>query len=203
MEESHRDFGKRGTSRVKGLADFPKHVLILSLICLKSILAIRPIKNAMLRLDPSSSTFTSTHLLFACLCLESRSYRSALPILDNSIYHFPGTQDKATLQKSQQLLCAEHRSSSTYITVSSGLSAKLVYRDHLEYFLYGAMIYMGLKKWAKALTFLEVVIVAPTNNVASMIMVEAYKKWVLVGLLETGRVRVLQIFQVNFHCVDN
>lgn len=45
------------------------------------------------------------------------------------------------------------------------------------------MLYMGLKIWERALLFLEVVIVAPTNNTASMIMVEAYKKWVLVGLL--------------------
>jgi hypothetical protein len=31
--------------------------------------------------------------------------------------------------------------------------------------------------------FLEIVIMAPTNNTASIIMIEAYKKWVLVGLL--------------------
>ena len=64
------------------------------------------------------------------------------------------------------------------------------YRDHLEYFLYGAMLYMGLKMWERALLFLEIVIMAPTNNIASMIMVEAYKKWVLVGLLCTGGVSV-------------
>ena len=56
------------------------------------------------------------------------------------------------------------------------------------YFLYGGMIYLGLKDWQRALLFLEVVIVAPTGNAASMIQVEAYKKWVLVGLLLKGMV---------------
>lgn len=84
--------------------------------------------------------------------------------------------------------CAHHESSSSYITSSNGLSAKLDYRDYLEYFLYGAMLYMGLQRWERALLFLEIVIMAPTNNTASIIMIEAYKKWVLVGLLLRGEV---------------
>ena len=50
------------------------------------------------------------------------------------------------------------------------------------------MIYLGLKDWTRALLFFEIVIIAPTGNVASMIQVEAYKKWVLVGLLLKGMV---------------
>lgn len=76
----------------------------------------------------------------------------------------------------------------TYITAGSGLSAKLTYADHLHYHLYGAMIYMGLKKWERAMEFLEFVITAPTATVASNIMAEAYKKWLLVGLIHLGRV---------------
>lgn len=52
------------------------------------------------------------------------------------------------------------------------------------------MLYLGLKQWERALLFLEIVIVSPANNTASMIQVEAYKKWVLVGLLLEGRVRL-------------
>lgn len=87
-------------------------------------------------------------------------------------------------------LCAHHDSGSTFITNASGLSDKLEYLDHLQYFLYGAMIYMALKKWKRALFFLEIVIMSPANNTASMIQVEAYKKWVLVGLLLKGKVRI-------------
>lgn len=56
-------------------------------------------------------------------------------------------------------------------------------------------MYMGLKMWERALLFLEVVITAPTNNTASMIMVEAYKKWVLVALLCRGGVSVHNLYK--------
>ena len=62
------------------------------------------------------------------------------------------------------------------------------YRDHLMYFLYGAMLYLGVKNWERALLLLEIVIMSPTQHTASMIQVEAYRKWVLVGLLLEGRV---------------
>ncbi len=152
------------------------------------MLAVRPVQCAILRLDPSSSCFTSTHLLFARLCLEARVYRAALPILDKDIYHFPTSSDKVLSTSVQAPLCAHHEFSSSCITISNGLSAKLDYRDHLEYFLYGAMLYMGLETWERALLFLEIVVMAPTNNTPSKIMVEAYKKRVLVGLLLRGRV---------------
>lgn len=142
----------------------------------------------MLRLDPTSSCFTSTHHLFVRLCLEARAYRAALPILDHEVYHFPLNSEKTLPSIGQAYPCARHDSSSSYITSSSGLSAKLDYRLHLEFFLYGAMLYMGLQRWERALLFLEIVIMSPSNNTASMIMVEAYKKWVLVGLLLRGRV---------------
>ena len=85
-------------------------------------------------------------------------------------------------------LSSKHESSSTYITQESGLSAKLDYRDHLQYFLFGAMLYMGLKEWKKALLFLEIAMTSPVTNNASKIQVEAYKKWVLVSLLYKGSV---------------
>lgn len=85
-------------------------------------------------------------------------------------------------------LSSRHESSSTYITPESGLSAKLEYRDHLIYFLYGAMIFMALKKWKRALLYLEIVIMSPVAIHVSKIQVDAYKKWVLVSLLYKGHV---------------
>lgn len=52
------------------------------------------------------------------------------------------------------------------------------------------MIYMGLKAWERALSFLEIVITSPAPHAVSMIQVEAYKKWVLVSLLLKGHVRI-------------
>ena len=50
---------------------------------------------------------------------------------------------------------------------------------------------MALKNWERALQFLEIVIMSPANNTASLIQVEAYKKRVLVGLLYKGRVSII------------
>ncbi|EQL31954.1 COP9 subunit 3, variant [Blastomyces dermatitidis ER-3] len=156
-------------------------------IASRPLLALHPLKTAILRLDPSSSTFTSSHTTFVRLCLQSRSYLNALDILDKPICHFPTTSDKQFIKRSQLLLCQQHESSTSFITAASGLPGKINHRSYLEYFLYGAMVYMGLKKWDDAIHFLEIVISAPTTNSVSIIMVEAYKKWVLVCLIEKGK----------------
>lgn len=150
------------------------------------MVAVQPVRTAMLRLDPTTSCFTSTHTLFVRLCLEARAYRVSCPILDNDIYHFPASLGKNPTNA--PLLCAKHDSSSAYINSTSGLSDTLNHKDHLQYFLYGAMLYIGMKRWDRALLFLEFAIISPTGNTASMIQVEAYKKWVLVGVLLKGRV---------------
>ncbi|MCJ1294868.1 hypothetical protein MMC34_006427 [Xylographa carneopallida] len=149
----------------------------------KPLMAIPPIRTAILRLDPSAACFTSNHLLLIKLCLQTKAFQAALPLLDHDVLHMPSSPDKVSYFP---LPCGDHETSSTFITTSSGLSDKLAYRDYLMYFLYGGMIYLGLKDWTRALLFLEIVIIAPTSNAASMIQVEAYKKWVLVGLLLKG-----------------
>ena len=142
-------------------------------------------------MDPSSSTFTSSHMHFVYLCLAARAYAAALPILDQDIYHFPALTTKGAEAAQDPLfpyLCSSHESSSTYISASTGLTSKLEYHDHLQYFLFGAMCYMGLKDWERAILFLEIVLVSPTAHTASKIQVEAYKKWVLVSVLLQGKV---------------
>ncbi len=125
------------------------------------------------------------------LCLETREYNAALPILEKDIYHFPLHSDKGAANSHSRYACSQQDSSSTFITTSSGLSEKLEYQDHLKYFLFGAMIYIGLKDWERALLFLDIVISSPTVNSTSMIQVEAYKKWVLVSLLLRGQVSAI------------
>ncbi|KAJ5295182.1 hypothetical protein N7508_010003, partial [Penicillium antarcticum] len=149
------------------------------------LLATRLIRDAMLRLDPSCAVFTSTHLLLVRLCLHAKAYSCALPVLDNHICHLP----VMPMHPSSELpvLCAAHESSVPFVTDTSGLSSKITYRDYLQYFLYSGMVYMALKDWRKALHFLGVVVSTPVASSVSLVMVEAYKKWVLVGLLEHGR----------------
>ena len=156
---------------------------------LKSAAAIAPIRTAILRLDPESSTFTSTHLTFARLCLEAKAYPEALPVLEKPITYFP-MKDKTGQNSLYPFLCSKHQDSSTFIKTDTDLSAKLSHQDILQYLLYGAMIFMAMKDWSQALLFLEGAIVAPVAGSASKIQVEAYKKWVLVNLLESGSVRL-------------
>ena len=148
------------------------------------IAAIGPVRCAILRIDPSGACFTSTHLLFVRLCLEANALASGLPILDNDIFSFP-----TDYKDSPPVLCDPTIASCVYINNVTGISDKLRYQDHLQYLLYAAMVYMGLKLWDRALWLLEATITSPVQHAASMIQVEAYKKWVIVGLLLAGRVR--------------
>jgi COP9 signalosome complex subunit 3 len=104
------------------------------------------------------------------------------------MYHFPAGPSHAYQAHRQFFLCSEHGSSAAYITHASGFTAQVTYKDHLQYFLYGAMIYMALKEWESALHLLRIVISCPVANTVSKIMVEAYKKWLLVSLLAKGKV---------------
>ena len=112
-------------------------------------------------------------------------------MLDKDIYHFSTQTTSAATNTADPLapfLCSIHESSSTYISTATGLTRKLEYQDHLQYYIWGAMCYMGLKDWDRAALFLEVVLQSPSANTASKIQVEAYKKWVLVSLLRQGKV---------------
>ncbi|KAL1976431.1 hypothetical protein VTN31DRAFT_2713 [Thermomyces dupontii] len=154
----------------------------------KPLVAIRPIRDAMLRLDPTGATFTSTHVILTRLCLLARAYSLSLPVLDKDVFFFPTHTDHTFLQRSEPIPCASHEISANYITVSSGLTRSFGHREYLKYFLYGGMIYGALKEWGKALHFLTIAISAPSVNTVSLIMVEAYKKWVLFQLLDKGDV---------------
>jgi len=164
------------------------------LILSQPLLGAKLIRDAMLRLDPSATVFTSTHLLLVKLCLQAKAYSYALPVLNKHICHLPTFPGQSSSESS--ILCADG-SSVSFMTDISGFSSKLSYRDYLRYFLYGGMVYMALKKWHSALHFLGVVVSMPISSSVSLIMVEAYKKWVLVGLLEKGKVSDIQAGKAN------
>lgn len=117
------------------------------------------------------------------VCLAAGLPRQALPILDKDIYNFPSDPQKHV---DDRLPCAYHDLSATFITKSSNISASLTASDVHEYYLLGAHIYIGLRRYNRARLFLELVLSSPTQNVATPIMVEAYKKSILVSLLSTG-----------------
>jgi len=140
--------------------------------------------SAMLRLDPSSGTFTSNHLRFVQICLEKRMYAQACLILDSDIHSLPSS---STAPVEGIFSCSPFPLSDGYVTIRSGLTDKVTLNDVLEYYLSGAMAYIGLKRWSSAMFFLEHVLSVPSNNAANGYMLEAYKKWTLVNLLVNGK----------------
>ncbi|MCJ1225691.1 hypothetical protein MMC12_002340 [Toensbergia leucococca] len=161
-----------------------EYVAIVARAFKNPLIAVAPIRSAILRLDPSGSCLTSTHILFAKLCLEAHAFVDALPVLDKDIYHVPQDMDKASFNTPQRLLCS-HGARFSFINSSSALSDQLTSQSYLLYFVYGAMLYMATKNWERGLRLLEIVIMSP-GSATSKIQVEAYKKWVLVGLLLHG-----------------
>ncbi|KAL4937447.1 signalosome subunit 3 [Aspergillus oleicola] len=149
----------------------------------KPVLAVKVIRNALERID-NPGVFTSLHLALVKLALLSSSYTYALPIVDRLLYQFP---TEPIYTHSEYPLCSEHGSNAVFLADTSGFPLKLSYRDHLQFNLYSAMIYMASRKWDQASHCLNVVISAPTTNSVSKIMVEAYKKWILVSLLGHGK----------------
>lgn len=127
---------------------------------------------------------TDRHLHLVHIALESGDFGSAVPVLEKGVLYFPS----AANQVKYKSLAEVGLHPSVYLTQITGLNTKLTYQDVLEYFYYGAMVYQGLGRWEDALDFLESAITYPSKDQAvSNIVVEAYKKWVLVSLLVHGK----------------
>ncbi|KAF1834309.1 hypothetical protein BDW02DRAFT_342711 [Decorospora gaudefroyi] len=156
--------------------------------CGSPSLAIAPMRSAMTRLDPTTGTFTSIHLIFVQLCLETRSYAAAEPILDNYIHTLPTKVPNVVRENLEYSVpCADVVSSGEYMHLNSGHTDKVSLADIQEYYVLGAMAYLGVRQFKKAQHFLEHVLVAPTSSTANGFMLEAYKKWVLVTCLVDGK----------------
>lgn len=146
---------------------------------------LSPLSISMLRLDPTAGTFTTNHLRLLRLCLEMGVPSQALSILDKNIYAFPQVPTKNI---PDDLLSEDHDLSNAFITAKSGHSLILKSEYVLEYYLLGAHIYIGMRDYSRARLFLEYVILSPSSQHAySAFQAEAYKKWVLVGLLAQGK----------------
>jgi COP9 signalosome complex subunit 3 len=144
------------------------------------------LSTALLRLDPSATTFTTLHLRFVRQCLAAGTPSQALPLLDQNIFAYPQTHPK---NAHVEPLTTEHDLSNAFITTNSGFTEKVKPEYVLEYYLLGAHIYIGTRNYERARLFLEHVILHPTqHHVASALQVDAYKKWILVGLLSEGSI---------------
>ena len=139
---------------------------------------------ALLRLDPTGSIFTSSHLLLATLAYESNCIEPALKVVTRDLTSYP----TSSVSKEGKLLCDKTLPPPAYISTSTGLTREVNSTSVLEYNLLCGLIYMSRREWTKALKAFERVVTHPTRDRGvSKIMTETYKKWLLVGLLSDGR----------------
>ena len=125
------------------------------------------------------------------MVLESRNYRLALPVIDKIIFNFPTERSS---EADGAVPCGQHRDSGGYITIDSGLTGRISPIMVHEYYMLGALAYIALSKWEEAMLFLELILVSPNLSQANGFMLEAYRKWILLGCIINGRVRTHQKF---------
>lgn len=129
------------------------------------IIGIPILRKAICKLQLHDSQLTSIHADLCQLCLLAKCFKPALEILDIDITS----------------ICQE-----TPANQSQHFDAKYF----LLYFYYGGMIYLAVRDLDRALYFLEVTVTTPAHAV-SHIMLEAYKKYILVSLLLNGKLQTV------------
>eukprot|EP00005_Dracoamoeba_jomungandri_P001569 CAMPEP_0174262424 /NCGR_PEP_ID=MMETSP0439-20130205/12966_1 /TAXON_ID=0 /ORGANISM="Stereomyxa ramosa, Strain Chinc5" /LENGTH=344 /DNA_ID=CAMNT_0015347129 /DNA_START=373 /DNA_END=1407 /DNA_ORIENTATION=- len=125
----------------------------------RAIAAVMPLKEAMEKLTPESETLTPLHADFVQVCLLSKTYRAALPVVREDL-----TQ------------------------IVNPKRFDFHHTDLLRYFYYGGMVFVGVKDFKRALEFFKQGFTV-SAAVLSAIMVECYKKHILVSLLLFGHVK--------------
>lgn len=118
------------------------------------------------------------------LAYETDNIQSALPVIDKSIVFYPGMANT----HAPQYLCDPSVSPANYMSNLTGLTDLLNSTMVMEYDLLCGLMYVARQNWSKAQAAFERVASFPTKDGGcSKIMVEAYKKWILVALLVNGR----------------
>ncbi|KAI0134185.1 hypothetical protein BJ170DRAFT_189069 [Xylariales sp. AK1849] len=145
---------------------------------------VQVLATAILRIDPTASVFTSTHVHLVRIAYATNNVQPALPVIDKSIVFYPGMAN----QREAELLSDLSLSPAAYVSKDAGLTSHLRAPAILEYDILCGMIYCAQRDWGKALAAFERLVTYPTRDQGiSKIMVEAFKKWVLVSLLYKGR----------------
>ncbi|XP_014243020.1 COP9 signalosome complex subunit 3 isoform X2 [Cimex lectularius] len=136
------------------------HIITRQLIEAKSpIRGIELLSTAIRKLQTHPSELTLIHADLCQLCLLAKCFKPALKVLNQDITSISTTDEGVQFESKYFLL----------------------------YYYYGGMIYTAMKNYDRALYMFEVVISTPAMAV-SHIMLEAYKKYILVSLILHGKV---------------
>ncbi|KAG2215350.1 hypothetical protein INT46_011720 [Mucor plumbeus] len=138
-----------------------KALLHLAKVLKQPLLPLQSFKIAIERFSSNQHTLTSLHAPFIRACILAKQYRFPLELLNQDIEILDTTKNEINIQ------------------------------SFLEYYYYGAIVYIGNLNYDRALDFLSIAISVPTQKAISAIQVAAYKKFVLASLIIDGQVRTL------------
>lgn len=138
-----------------------------------SILGIRVVSRAIEQIRQLDTQLTPIHADLCQLSLKAKNFNLVLPYLDTDITDISTVAAECKNQQQQQ---PQH-------TLDANNDAKYF----LLYYYYGGMIYTAVKNYERALYFFEVCITTPAMAM-SHIMLEAYKKFLMVSLIVEGKI---------------
>jgi len=125
---------------------------------------------------------TLPHCDVVLLAYETNTSEHVLELIDKNVVYYPGMP----IGSESKLLCDMSLPPPSFL--SKAFTGALKSSHVLEYDLVCGMIWCSRRDWAKAFAAFSRVITFPTRDQGvSKIMVEAYKMWLLVGLLLTGQ----------------
>ncbi|KAH7326118.1 hypothetical protein B0I35DRAFT_474809 [Stachybotrys elegans] len=146
------------------------------------LITVELLANVILRLDPSGSLLTSTHLTMLSLALETQAIEPALKVVEKDICYFPKQGALA------DQLSSESSDPTSYITISSGLTGPIKPLSVLDYNILCGQLFMRRRDWARARDAFGRVLTHPVKDKGiNNHMVDSYRHWILLGLLSLGR----------------
>ena len=138
---------------------------------------------ALLRLDPSGSMLTSHHCHLVELAYSTGNVGPVLPLIQKPIIYMPAKGMSTT-----QPLCDMSLPPPAYINPDSQLTDALTSFAVLQYDFLCGLCFVERRMWQQAFDAFERCVTYPTRDGGcSKVMTEAYNKWILVGLLLTGK----------------
>ncbi|SPP76878.1 COP9 signalosome complex subunit 3 isoform X1 [Drosophila guanche] len=138
-----------------------------------SILGIKIMARAVDQIRQMDTQLTPIHADLCLLSLKAKNFNLVLAYLDTDITDISTAAAECKTQQQQQ---SQH-------TVDANNDAKYF----LLFYYYGGMIYTAVKNYDRALYFFEVCITTPAMAM-SHIMLEAYKKFLMVSLIVEGNI---------------
>ncbi|SPP76881.1 blast:COP9 signalosome complex subunit 3 [Drosophila guanche] len=137
-----------------------------------SILGIKIMARAVDQIRQMDTQLTPIHADLCLLSLKAKNFNLVLAYLDTDITDISTAAAECKTQQQQQSQHTDANNDAKYF---------------LLFYYYGGMIYTAVKNYDRALYFFEVCITTPAMAM-SHIMLEAYKKFLMVSLIVEGNI---------------